>query len=142
MFDALLLVSFLNILSLLPLFAGYRLAEHMSDQSAASIWEVMLASPGLLCMAVTLTSAYIGIKLARGTGGDHPPVRMVLLNAVIMMLIWVVPDLAKAPDWLRRTLIESWAVGASVILMLLSLYLPLVMIWRLLQVARKDNKQG
>ncbi|MFZ2959982.1 MAG: hypothetical protein WA705_24135 [Candidatus Ozemobacteraceae bacterium] len=133
MFDSLLLLSFVNLLAMLPLYAGVRLAQHMGGQPEANLWESLLASPGFLCLAITLTTSFIAHKLATAMTCEEKTHRWLSINSLVMALIWVLPDILHAPEWLNVALMETWTIGTSILLLLVSLFLPLKMIVRVLQ---------
>lgn len=133
MLESLLFVSFINLLAMLPLFAAFRLAEHLRELPTKTLWETIVSEPWLLCLAVTAGSAFLAMKLWKQTSEEDATSWPVLVNTTGMLLVWVIPGLFQAPDWLQVVLIQSWTIGASILLLFASFPLPFRAIQRMLR---------
>lgn len=130
--DELLLVSFVNLLAMLPLYAGWRLAEHMSAQASHTLWESLISASWAMCLAITVAITFIAMRLSSATTGGKRKTVIVFVNAAVMLIVWVVPDATGAPEWLRQALTDTWTVATSILLLLTSLTVPLNSLWRML----------
>lgn len=125
MFEALLLVSFVNLLSMLPLFAAFRLAEHMGEAAPASLWEQIISYPPLLCLGVVVSSFFLARRLSFATQANQETFTFISVNAIIMAVVWVIPGLIRMSHEIQRALIDSWSVAAGILLLLASFQIPL-----------------
>lgn len=141
MLESLLFVSFINLLAMLPLFAAFRLAEHIQELPVKTLWETIVSEPWLLCLAVVSGSTFLAMKLWKQSSEDDFNTWPVLGNAAFMLVVWVIPGLFKAPDWLQVALIQSWTIGASILLLIASFPLPFRAIQRMLG-ERKSGPPG
>ena len=132
MLETLLFLSFINLLTMLPLFAAYRLAENLQEIPSKTLWETLVSESWLLCLAVVAGSTFLALKLWRQNNGEGPSRWPIFLNATAMLAIWVVPGFFRAPSWLQGTLIQTWTIGTSVLLLIASFPLPIRAIQRML----------
>ncbi len=122
--EILLFCSYINLLAMLPLFSARRLAEHMAG-SIDQWYSWFIASPGWMSLAVIAATSGIAWKLT-GTGDDHTTYqRAVLVNALIMVVCWVLPSLFDASEWLQLAAMEIWAIASGLFLLLSSFLVPI-----------------
>ena len=137
MAESLLFVSYINLLSLLPLFAAFRLAENLRGLRERSLWEAIVSEPWLLCLAVVAGSTLLALKLWKASFPEESSRGFLYANTAVMLLVWVAPGLFQAPDWLQAALLQSWTIGVCILLLLACLPLPFRTIQRMLRDTRK-----
>lgn len=130
MVDALLLISYVNLLALLPLYSARRLAENLYDLKDPGFFERLVMAPEWMCLAVCLASLTIAWRLA-GPGPDRKwHRRAVIGNSLIMILIWVIPPILKISPWSQSACFETWTIVMGLLLLVTSLSVPFTVFMR------------
>jgi len=136
MLEALQLISYVNLLAILPLYGARYVVEH--GTLAGWPWsEAIFDIPGLLPLAVVIAVAGIGWRLAAVLGNRAIDRQAILANAAVMFVAWVLVEFLRASPDTRTRLQESWTAIACLLLLGSGLWVPLQALHRLL-----ENRRG